>query len=143
MNRQGLIWFGFVVGGLINIGGVLLFSAVFTNEDLARLSPLFSNFGLIIIILWGLAYIAVANQTAQVRWLVAVFALEKLAYGVTWLTWMSAHHGDIGQLISQSPMAGAFMLIYGPNDLAFAAFFLWAFFATRSETLPRSAPNDG
>lgn len=41
-----------------------------------------SNFGLVMIIVWGIAYISVAKTYQDVKWLVGVFALEKFIYGI-------------------------------------------------------------
>lgn len=132
MNIQRLILLGFLAGGLVNILGVLIFSAGFTSDGLARLQPaLFSDFGLVAIMLWGLAYIAVSRSYVAVPWLVAVFAVEKLAYGIAWLSWMSAHGGELGALFGQQPLSATFMLIYGPNDWVFCLFFAWVFLVIR------------
>jgi hypothetical protein len=37
-----------------------------------------SKFGLILILVWGLAYIAVAKQFENVKWLVGVFCCRKI-----------------------------------------------------------------
>ena len=72
---------GFKLAAAINIFGILLFSKGLTNTYLAELDPqVFSTFGQGCIILWGLAYLAVAERYREVRWLVAVFTVEKLVY---------------------------------------------------------------
>ncbi|GJM34893.1 MAG: hypothetical protein DHS20C18_38940 [Saprospiraceae bacterium] len=117
---------GFLAAGIINIGGVLLFSRFFTNEILNQADPVvMSNFGLVMIIVWGLAYIAVAKSFDQVRWISAVFAVEKLVYVVVWGLWMS--NNDLGALYSKDMFAGIFYTIYGLNDLLFMLFFMWIF----------------
>lgn len=132
MNTQRLIPMGFLAGGLVNIIGVLTFSAGFTSDGLAQLQPaLFSDFGLFAIILWGLAYIAVSRSYTAVPWLVAVFVLEKLAYGLAWLHWMSGNSMQLDALFEQQPLSASFMLIYGLNDWAFCVFFACVFFASR------------
>jgi hypothetical protein len=132
MNNPRFITLGFIAGGLINILGVPLFSMGFQNHDLERLVPgVFSSFTLFTIMLWGAAYIAAAWHYAQVRWLVLVFAVEKLAYGLTWVCWMMKYASELPKLLSDAPLTGAFMTIYGPNDLGFALFFAWVFFITR------------
>mgnify|MGYP001032208927 CR=1 FL=1 len=56
MNAN-LIGNGFIAAGLMNIGGVLFFSRVFTNEAINQADPVvMSNFGLLMIVVWGLAY---------------------------------------------------------------------------------------
>ena len=55
--------FGFVLAGLMNIFGVLGFSLGFQNTLLNSYYPeVFSNFGLGMIIVWGMAYIAVSTE---------------------------------------------------------------------------------
>ena len=74
---------GFLLAGAVNFGGVLLFSQGLTNAYLSELYPqVFSTFGLVVILLWGLAYVATAGIYRQARWLVGVFAVEKLATGI-------------------------------------------------------------
>ena len=123
---------GFRLAGMINIGGVLLFSAGFTDPTLGQQYPaVFAPFGLASIMLWGLAYLAVARRHAAVPWLVAVFAVEKAVYVATWVCWMLQHGNGLGELLQTHPLAGTFFLIYGPNDLAFGVFFLIVFLRTR------------
>ncbi|MCP4438874.1 MAG: hypothetical protein GY810_08005 [Aureispira sp.] len=128
--NNGLISKGFLAAGAANILGVLLFSKAFTNEVLNQADPVvMSNFGLVMIIVWGLAYIAVAQSYDKVRWLSAVFALEKLVYVVMWVLWMS--NNDIGALYNQDLFAGIFYTIYGINDITFLLFFVWAFWSSK------------
>ena len=48
---------GFIAAGLMNIGSVLLFSRGFTNSAINTADPVvMSNFGLLMIVVWGLAY---------------------------------------------------------------------------------------
>src|SRR5262249_1208001 len=70
---------GFRAAAFVNVAGILLFSLGLTNTALIARNPVvFSRFGLVCIMLWGLAYLAVARAYAQVPLLVAVFAVEKL-----------------------------------------------------------------
>ncbi|MDC0887313.1 hypothetical protein OAS19_05945, partial [Altererythrobacter sp.] len=70
-----LISRGFIFAGLSNILGVLLCSKALTNDVMMAAQPgVMGLFGLIGILLWGLAYIAVSKSYAQVKWLVGVFA---------------------------------------------------------------------
>lgn len=135
MTQVQFIRYGFIVGGLANIGGVLVATQAFTSPVVAQHFPsVFSNFGMLAIMLWGLAYIAVSRSYAAVPWLVAVFAIEKVAYVVTWLVWMNAHHDLLGAVFSQSATAGLFYTVYGANDLAFGLFFAWVFLTQRPAT---------
>lgn len=118
---------GFLLAGLSNILGVLIFSRAFTNAVIPATDPVvMSNFGLLMILVWGLAYIAVAKPYEQVKWLVAVFTLEKLIYGLIWIKWLSNH--DLSAVYNQDTMAGVFYTIYGINDWVFFLFFGFVFF---------------
>lgn len=116
---------GFILAGLMNLS-VLIFSRLFTNEAIAQYDPeVMSQFGLIMIIVWGLAYISVANSYEQIRWLIGVFALEKLCYGIVWIRWMLSN--NISEVFATDVMAGAFYATYGVNDWLFFIFFLFVF----------------
>lgn len=129
---------GFIAAGVMNIGGVLLFSRGLSNETLKQIDPvILGNFGLVMILVWGLAYISVAGIHGQVRWLTGVFAIEKLIYGTVWAMWMSENTGQMASIYAQDVFAGIFYTIYGVNDLIFAIFFGWVFWNTR-----RLAPNN-
>lgn len=118
---------GFIFAGLSNILGVLLFSRLFTNEVMMNSQPdVMGYFGLMSIILWGLAYIAVYKNYASVPFLLLVFTIEKLVYVLVWLLWMNTH--SLGAVYDQDTLAGIFYTIYGVNDLIFGIFFAWVFF---------------
>ncbi len=115
----------------MNIVGVLVFSRLFTNAALNAADPVvMSNFGLLMITVWGMAYLGAAAIDANVRWLAAAFAIEKLVYVVVWVNWLSAH--SVTALFSKDAFAGIFFGIYGANDLLFMLFFMWVFFASTS-----------
>ena len=118
---------GFVAAGAMNIAGVLVFSRGFTNEAIHRADPVvMSNFGLLMIVVWGLAYLGAAAMPSGIRWLAGAFAIEKLVYVVVWLRWL-----DIPRLqavYADDLFAGMFFSIYGLNDLVFMVFFAWVFF---------------
>ena len=126
MNRT-LIRNGLIAAGLMNIVGVLVFSRAFTNLAINSADPvIMSNFGLLMIVVWGLAYIGAAAITSSIKWLAGTFALEKLVYVVVWIRWLSEN--SLAQLYSKDRFAGAFFSIYGANDLVFMLFFAWVFF---------------
>lgn len=132
MNRN-LIKSGLIAAGLMNIGGVLVFSRAFTNSAINGADPVvMSNFGLVMIVVWGLAYLGAAAITSSIKWLAAAFAVEKLVYVVMWLTWNS--QTSVTQLYAKDFFAGVFYSIYGLNDFVFMLFFVWVFFRqVRSE----------
>jgi hypothetical protein len=121
MNKY-LVKNGFIAAGLMNIGGVLLFSRAFTNSAINDADPVvMSNFGLLMIAVWGLAYLGAAAIKANVKWLAGAFALEKLVYVVVWVMWLS--NNSLQQLYVKDFFAGAFYSIYGLNDFVFMLFF--------------------
>lgn len=130
---------GLIAAALMNIGGVLTFSKVFTNQAINNADPVvMSNFGLLMIIIWGLAYLAAASINCRIKWLAAAFALEKLVYVVVWLNWMLEN--SLSSLYSTDLFAGVFYSIYGVNDFIFMVFFAWLFL--RSDTsLPAERVN--
>ncbi len=134
MDDSPWIRHGFVAAGAVNILGVMLFSKGLTNTYLSELDPqVFSSFGLKVILLWGLAYLAVATTYRAAKWIVAVFVLEKLLYFAAWVIWMSAHRAQLPGIFETSPLTGTFFAIYGPNDLFFALFFAWVFFRVHKD----------
>ncbi len=125
--NQNQIKQGFVLAALFNIGGVLLFSRGFTNTAINEADPVvMSNFGLLMIMVWGLAYWGAAKIDANIKWLAAAFALEKLVYVVVWISWLSKN--SLAQLYREDLFAGVFFSIYGANDLVFMLFFAYVFF---------------
>jgi hypothetical protein len=132
MTKPEFIRFGFIAGFLANLGGVLLATESFTSPVVARYFPgVFSDFGMWIIILWGLAYLAVSRHYAAVPWVVAVFALEKAGYVVSWCWWMQQNSEVLRSVFQDSLLAGMFYAVYGANDFAFGLFFAWVFWTTR------------
>ena len=116
---------GFVVAGLMNMA-VIVFSRFFTNEVIPETDPVvMSNFGLLMIVVWGLAYISIAKNFAAVKWLVGVFVVEKLIYGIIWIKWML--NNNVSTVFGQDKMAGIFYAVYGINDWIFFGFFLFVF----------------
>ena len=117
---------GFIAAGLMNIGGVLLFSRGFTNNAINNADPVvMSNFGLLMIAVWGLAYWGAATINANIKWLAGAFALEKLVYVVVWVTWLSKN--SLPELYAKDVFAGAFFSIYGVNDFVFLLFLRGCF----------------
>ena len=124
----------FLFAGLSNILGVLIFSKLFTNTAMMAAQPSVMNyFGLVAIILSGLAYIAVRHSYAAVPWLLAVFVIEKLVYVIVWLKWISTN--SLSDLYAQDTFAGLFFSIYGINDLLFGIFFAIVYLKVRKNII--------
>lgn len=116
---------GFIIAGLMN-ATVLIFSKLFTNSTIPEFDPqVMSNFGLLMILIWGLAYMSVAKKYYQVRWLVGIFVIEKLIYGFIWTNWII--NNNVYEVYKKDVMAGLFYSIYGINDWVFFIFFLSVF----------------
>jgi hypothetical protein len=127
LERKGLI-----AAAVMNIGGVLVFSRMFTNVAINNADPVvMSTFGLIMIVVWGLAYLGAAASHTNIRWLAGAFAVEKLVYVANWVLWLSKN--SLADLYATDAFAGAFYSVYGLNDLVFLLFFGWLFVSRRAE----------
>lgn len=130
MNDQ-LVRAGFLLGGIVNIAGILLVTHGMTSATIGTADPaVFSDFGIISIMLWGLAYIATIPHAAGSVLLPAVFALEKLAYTVNWALWMGENSASVAVIRNEDFLGGFFLGGYGINDGLFCVFF--AFVAARN-----------
>jgi hypothetical protein len=124
--NQTLIKKGFILAALMNFS-VLIFSKGFTNVAINEADPIvMSNFGLLMIVMWGIAYLAASTVNSNLKWLAGTFALEKLIYGVVWFKWLLEN--SLGEVYSADIFAGIFYSIYGLNDFLFMAFFTYVFF---------------
>lgn len=125
INKE-LIKKGFVLAGLMNILGVLTFSKFFNNPAIPAFDgEVMSNFGLLMILVWGFVFIAVSQNYDKVPWLVGVFVIEKLLYALHWTNWMM--HNNIADVFAKDKLAGIYFAIYGINDWLFFLFFLLVF----------------
>ena len=132
MSRK-LVRNGLVAAGVANIAGVLLFSRAFTNTAINEADPVvMSDFGLLMIIVWGLAYIGAASISVGIKWLAGAFAIEKLVYVAVWVLWLSEN--SLSALYSRDLFAGVFFSIYGANDFLFMLFFAWVFLSDNRST---------
>lgn len=124
VNR--LITIGYMLAGAVNILGILWVSSVFSEPLFHKLSPdVFSPFGSFMVMVWGFAYLAVANKAAQMGGIALVFAAEKFVYVYTWFVWIN-NKSDMLQMIgAESYLISLFYSFYGLVDLAFGLFFLW------------------
>ncbi|MFD1062748.1 hypothetical protein ACFQ1Q_05775 [Winogradskyella litorisediminis] len=129
--KASVIQKGFVIAGLSNIVGVLILSKAFTNQAMLTAQPeVMGKFGLIAIMLWGFAYIAVSKSYYKVPWLLLVFVIEKLVYVIVWLLWQN--NNSLSALYDQDTFAGIFYTIYGVNDFLFMLFFGYVFWKAKS-----------
>ena len=125
MNKK-TISLGFIFAGLMNILGVTILSRLFTNATIHEFDPVvMSKFGLLMIVVWGLAYISVAKEFEQLKWLVGTFVLEKFIYGYIWIKWQFSN--ELSDVFAKDWMAGLFYSIYGINDWMCFIFFSFVF----------------
>lgn len=123
---------GLVVAGLFNIVGVLALTRLFQDFSLGEYFPeLFSAWGLIGIILWGLAYLSASTTYRSGPTILLVFALEKFFYFSSWCWWQWNNFASLPEIWSQNPVAAVFYSSYGPGDLAFGLFFLSLYFQSQ------------
>ena len=117
---------GFILSGIMSLGGALVFSRFFTNDAIPDADPVvMSNFGLVMIVVWGLVFLSISQKYEQLNWLVGVFAIEKFIYGLNWINWIS--NNDLSAVFNKDYMAGIFCAVYGINDWLFFLFFLYVF----------------
>lgn len=126
MNLQNkTITTGFIIAGLMN-SSVLIFSRFFTNTTIPEFdAQVMSNFGLLMIFIWGLAYISVSKKYKNVKYLIAIFSIEKFIYGSVWINWI--RNNSISDVFEKDVMAGIFYSFYGINDWLFFLFFTYVF----------------
>lgn len=121
---------GLLLAGFANVAGVLTFSRGFSNTYLNQLFPdLFGNWGLVCIMLWGLAYASVSKGYASVPRLLAVFAVEKLVYVISWFWWLTAHGAELPAIWSKDVLTALFYCLYGVLDMGFGVFF-WSLYVS-------------
>jgi len=124
---------GFIAAGLMNIIAVLVLSRFFTNPVIPETDPaVMSNFGLLMIIVWGFLYIALAFTYKNAKWVVGIFVIEKLIYVIAWLMWMI--NNNVTAVYDKDLFAGVFYSVYGINDFIFFLFFLYVFYKLQTRT---------
>ncbi|CAN5560780.1 hypothetical protein BH11PLA2_BH11PLA2_04450 [soil metagenome] len=126
MNMDRYITPLFLFAGFMNVGGVMLFSHALTSNALGEQYPeVMGKFGLVVVMLWGLAYWSVARTPAKVPALLLVFTVEKAVYVASWVHWMFHHGNMLDALWASDPQTAIFFVIYGPNDFVFGLVFAW------------------
>lgn len=114
------------LSGIINIGGVLVLSRFFSNKVINEADPVvMSNFGLLMIVVWGLVFLATAPKWHFLKWVIGAFVIEKFIYGYVWTQWLMSN--NLTDVYEQDVMAGIFYTIYGANDWFFCIFYLSVF----------------
>ena len=131
MNTN-IIRYGMILCGLVNIVAILFFSMFFTNPSISKFQPeVMSNFGLFMIIVWGLVFIAPASKIEFVPNILLAFAFEKLTYTSIWLLWWKDNFATFDFSFQQDILSSGFQVLYGMNDFIWFIFFLWAYLKLR------------
>lgn len=134
--KPGLVKIIFIVAAFVNIIGVGVLCKGFTNTALNNADPvLFSNFGLVMIMVWGLAFLAAARYAPQVPYISLAFAVEKSVYVMCWIRWLTNHRDTLPELFATDLFAGTFMAIYGAIDFIFMLLFAWVFWTFRKDEI--------
>lgn len=130
----------YLLSGIYNLN-IVLFSKGF-RDDLGAVDPFFSPLGCVMIVLWGLAYMAVANVVERVPQLSLVFAVEKVVYGARWILWMQQNYNTtLPQLLTgDDPVTGLFFAIYGTVDIVCCGLFFYS--AAKHWNQPSDAKKD-
>lgn len=117
---------GFYLAGATNILGILTITRAFTSATIGTADPVaFSTFGCLLIMVWGLAYLATASFSDKAIALPLVFAVEKFAYTLNWLIWMSDNADSVAAIQQQDLLGGLFLGGYGILDGLFGVFFAY------------------
>lgn len=128
MPNQKRIQSLFFLAGGVNSLGIIIFSKCFTNTYLTQIDPFtFSKVSLVVIILWGLAYISLGFHYNQAPYVSLVFAIEKFFYTGVWVVWIKNNAMDLKTIYMNDVLTGLFYTVYGVNDFLFGVFFLFVF----------------
>jgi len=112
------------LAGIYNIAGVLFSSLFFTNPLPAKYYPVvFSDLGMIVILLWGLAYLSVSSSYMHTGKLMIVFAVEKFVYSISWILFLTDKGYMLPRIFSESFVTGLMLSIYGVGDIIFGILF--------------------
>lgn len=113
-----------VVVGVINLLLLIYLTPLKDHTELHRADALwFGAPGLVLIALWGLAYIAAAPHWRVLPGLLAVFALEKAVYAVHWMLWLGDSGDRMEFLLTRDPLTAFFLGGYGAWDGLCAVYF--------------------
>lgn len=117
---------GFVLAGITNIFGILMVTKWMTSPTLRQADPaVFGDFGILMIMLWGLAYIGTADFASKAVLLPLAFAIEKAAYTINWAFWLRDNSPQLDVIRPVDPGGALFLQAYGLNDAVFGVFFLF------------------
>ncbi len=138
--RDRWVRIGFYAAAAYNIGGMLVFTRLGTNQVLFDTDPaLFSAAGCALVVVWGLAYLAQSVHWREAPFVSAVFVIEKLFFAGWWAVWLASDGHRLPEITAADPLAGAFYGLYGAGDAVSAVFFACAFLQARRRAAPQRA----
>jgi hypothetical protein len=115
-----------------NIVTVLIATRLFTDPLISQVdAQVFSTPSLVLVMIWGLAYLAVAPHWRKVPQMCLVFMAEKLVYVTLWSMWILESRSQLSGLWEINWQIALFYGGYGIVDMGFSAFFFWAWTLTR------------
>ena len=124
----------FVMAGMANIVTILVATRLFTDPLISQVDPaVFSTPSLILIMVWGLAYLTVAPHWWKLPPMCLVFMLEKLVFVGMWVRWMLHSRDQLPGLWEIDWQIALFYGGYGVVDIAFSGFFFWAWTRARRQ----------
>ncbi len=130
MNLKKNIKYGLILCGLVNILSILIVTRLFTDYSVSYYQPVvMGKPGLVMILIWGFAYLIIASKIEFAPKMLLVFIAEKLFFVYEWAGWIKYHYSLVPEMITKDFLSGGFQLIYGVNDLAWALFFVFSYFA--------------
>ena len=122
----------FGMAGMANIVTILVATRAFTDPLISQVDPaVFSTPSLVLIMVWGLAYLTVAPHWWKLPPMCLVFMLEKLVFVAMWVRWILSSRDQLPGLWEIDWQIALFYGGYGIVDTFFSLFFFWAWLQAR------------
>ena len=124
----------------MNIIGLFLCNKGFSDtESIAAIAPNFlSTESQLLIPLWGLAYIATANDWKKLPMHSLTFCIQKILYAWWWYRLMQdgSNFNEVISMIQNRKkiLPGILLLLFGPSDFLFGLLFGYSAWKGFSET---------
>lgn len=123
---------GFWAAAAFNIVGMAVFSKLLTNTILFETDPeMFSRPACVLVMIWGLAYLAQSLSWRSAPAVTAVFVVEKAIFAGWWGFWLWGHASQVPEIMARDLLAGSFYAVYGAGDAVFMVFFAFVSLRTR------------
>lgn len=114
---------GFLVAGIYQLTSVLGLNQFFTNNTLAETDPVvFSTFGQILLLFFGIAYLWLTKRFTHAPLVVGLFSLTNFLYFGAWLYWLLNFPEKLDHLAGESMLQFSFFASYGFANLLLGGF---------------------